>query len=141
MPFGIKFHHPTSPGASKHHHSSHRHHHYFDWTTPGSGHQSEKMKIILEDNDILHVGQSITGTIIIDLTSDLPLSECKIRLLGFGKVSWQENPGLKEEGRQYNVQRKLLEILYPIEDCKFFPCLITVLNLTYLFYFSISYQR
>src|SRR6218665_880694 len=127
MPFGLKLH-PSSPGSSKSHHSSTHRHHYFDWSSNGSFRQSDRMKIILEDNDILHVGQSIRGTVIIDLVSDIPLTECKIKMLGFAKVSWQENPGLKEEGRQYNVQRRVLEILYPLEDCKYTRSVVSVSN-------------
>lgn len=82
------------------------------------------MKIILDDNDIYQAGQSVRGTIVVDLVTDVPLSECFIKLFCVAKVGWTENPGLRDEGHAYNVQRKLLEILFQLEGYEstdFFP--------------------
>lgn len=79
------------------------------------------MKIILDENDIYQAGQFVRGTIVINLTTDVPLTECSIRLYCVAEVGWTENPGIRDEGRSFHVQRKLLEMSYlpeTPENCK-----------------------
>ena len=90
--------------------NNHRHH---------QNSKEDTMRIILDDNDIYQAGQSLEGTIVVDLISDVPLNECFISLFCVAKVSWTENPGLRDEGRMFNVNRKLLEILFPLDVCKY----------------------
>lgn len=78
------------------------------------------MRIILDDNDIYLAGQAVCGTIVVDLVADVPLSECALTLNAVANVGWTENPGLRDEGRSVNVHRKLLEVIYELEACKFF---------------------
>ncbi|KAI2803818.1 hypothetical protein RDWZM_001853 [Blomia tropicalis] len=81
------------------------------------------MNIILDDNDIYQGGQSVHGHVVIDLIADVPLSECYIKLFCIGKVGWTDNPGLRDEGHSYNIQRLLLEYFYRLDDgpISFFP--------------------
>lgn len=80
----------------------------------------ETMKIILDDNDIYQAGQFVRGNLVVNLTTDVPLNECNIRLFCMADVGWTENPGIRDEGRSYHVQRKLLEMSHMPEgpNCK-----------------------
>lgn len=76
------------------------------------------MRIFLEDNDIYQSGQTVRGTIVVDLVSDVPFTDCFCKLYCLGKVGWTENPGLRDEGHAYNVQRKLTEDFFQLNSCK-----------------------
>lgn len=77
------------------------------------------MRIILDDNDIYLAGQTVCGTIVVDLVADVPLTECALNLNAVANVGWTENPGLRDEGRSVNIHRLLLELVYELETCKF----------------------
>ena len=87
------------------------------------------MKIILEENDIYRAGQFVRGTIVVNLVSDVPLSECAIKMLCMAEVGWTENPGIRDEGRSFHIQRRLLEMSYipEIPNCKLALVLLFVL--------------
>lgn len=72
-------------------------------------------KIVLLENDIYQAGQYVEGSVITDLTADVPLSECYIKLFCTAEVGWTDNPGIRDEGRSFHVQRKLLEMIFNLK--------------------------
>lgn len=70
------------------------------------------MHIELTDNDIYLAGQYVLGTVTANLLADVPCTECSIKLFCVAEVGWTDNPGIRDEGRSFHVQHKLLEMIY-----------------------------
>lgn len=102
----FKLQHPH--GHQSHHHHSQQHQHL-----------EGTMRIILDDNDIYLAGQAVSGNVVVDLVADVPLTDCALTLEAIANVGWTENPGLRDEGRSVNIHRKLLEVVYDLEACKY----------------------